>query len=64
MGREIWSKTDNGRSDMFTSFPITWNLCDYAGRRVNRGIYLYRAAISTDGVKTTTKSKKIAVTAE
>lgn len=64
MGREIWSVTQTGKSDMFTSFPITWNLCDYASRRVNRGIYIYKASISTDGIQETTKSKKIAVAAE
>lgn len=64
MGKEVWSETETGKSDMFTSFPITWNLTDNAGRRVSRGIYLYRAAISTDGVQESTKSKKIAVAAE
>jgi hypothetical protein len=64
MGREIWSTTETGKSDMYTSFPITWNLTDYAGRRVSRGIYVYRAAISTDGVQESTKAKKLAVTGE
>lgn len=64
MGRPVWSQSQTGKSDMFTSFPITWNLCDNVGRRVSRGIYIYRASISTDGVQETTKSKKLAVTAE
>lgn len=64
MGRPVWSSTETGKSDMFTSFPIKWNLCDNAGRRVSRGIYLYRATISTDGIQESTKSKKIAVSAE
>lgn len=64
LGRPVWSKTETGRSDMFTSFPITWNLCDNAGRRVSRGIYVYRASITTDGVQESTKSKKLAVGAE
>lgn len=64
MGQLVWSTTESGRSDMFTSFPITWNLTDMAGRRVPRGIYVYRAGISTDGVQETTASRKIAVTAE
>ncbi|MDD2960503.1 MAG: type IX secretion system sortase PorU [Muribaculaceae bacterium] len=64
LGNEIWSSTQTGKSDNFTSFPITWNLCNNAGCRVSRGIYLYRATISTDGVQESTKSKKIAVCAE
>ena len=63
-GKEVWNHTETGKSDFFTSFPITWNLTDNAGRRVNRGIYVYRASISTDGVNEATKSKKIAVSAE
>ncbi|MBQ6080118.1 MAG: type IX secretion system sortase PorU [Muribaculaceae bacterium] len=64
MGRMVWSTTQAGRSDMYTSVPITWDLNDAAGRRVPRGIYVYRATISTDGVKEATKAKKLAVTGE
>lgn len=64
MGRLVWSTTQTGRSDMFTSFPVTWNLTDQNGTRVQRGIYVYRAAISTDGVQEATKARKIAVTAQ
>lgn len=64
MGRLVWSTQESGKSDMFTSFPITWNLTDQAGKRVPRGIYVYKAGISTDGIHETTKAKKIAVAAE
>ena len=64
MGRRIWSATQAGRSDMYTSIPINWDLIDSAGRRVPRGIYIYRATISTDGVKEATMSKKLAVASE
>ena len=64
MGRPVWSQTQRGRSDMFTSAPLTWNLTDGAGRRVSRGIYLYRAEVSTDGEHTSTASKRIAVTGQ
>lgn len=63
MGREVWTTAETGKSDMAQSFPITWDLTDMAGRRVPRGIYLYRAYISTDGVQEASKSKKIAVAA-
>ena len=64
MGQLVWSTQQSGRSDMFTSFPITWDLTDSSGRRVQRGIYVYKAGISTDGIQESTKAKKIAVSAE
>ena len=63
LGRTVWSTTQTGRSIQDTTFPINWNLCDSGGRRVPRGIYIFRATISTDGIRQTTKSKKLAVTA-
>lgn len=65
MGCRLWQATQQGRSDMFQSQPITWDLTDYGGHRVNRGIYLYRATISDDysGEKTATASRRLAVTA-
>lgn len=64
MGRRVWSTTQSGRSDMYTSTPVTWDLTDAGGRRVPRGIYVYRATISTDGIKEATKAKKLAVAGE
>ena len=64
MGRMVWSSKQAGRSDMYTSTPITWDLTDSGGRRVPRGIYVYRATITTDGVKEATKAKKLAVAGE
>ena len=64
MGRLVWQTTQSGRSDMYTSIPVTWDLTDGGGRRVPRGIYVYRATISTDGIKEATKAKKLAVTGE
>ena len=64
MGRLVWNSTQAGRSDMYTSTPVTWDLVDNGGRRVPRGIYVYRATITTDGVKEATKAKKLAVAGE
>ena len=64
MGRLVWSSTQSGRSDMYTSTPVTWDLIDTGGRRVPRGIYVYRATITTDGIKEATKAKKLAVPGE
>ena len=62
MGQRMWSTTQSGRSSMFSSFPITWDLSDYSGRRLPRGIYLYKATITTDGHQESTKTKKLAIT--
>lgn len=64
MGRLVWSSTQTGKSDMFTTFPVQWNLTDMAGRRVSRGIYIYRASVESNGKRQSTKGKKIAVAAE
>lgn len=62
LGHQLWSETNTGRSDMFTSTPVTWNLTDGSGRRVGRGIYIYKATITADGETYQTASRKIAVT--
>lgn len=70
MGRTVWTNSSTGRADKYTSFPVSWNLTDNAGRRVSRGIYIYRAIVTdlsssgTDGARgaTVTPAKKLAVT--
>lgn len=64
LGHLLWSNTKRGRSDMFVSSPMTWDLCDGAGHRVNRGIYLYRATVSCDGETTSSKGRRLAVTGQ
>ena len=60
-GRKVWETTVKGRSDMFTTIPVTWDLTDEAGRKVNRGIYLYRATITSDSQQFDTGTRKLAV---
>lgn len=60
-GHRIWTATESGRSDMFTSMPIQWNLSHAGGARVPRGIYLYRAILKIDGHTLTSKARRIAV---
>ena len=62
MGMLVWSKTVTDRSDMFTSAPIKWDLNDLGGRRVSRGIYIYRADVSVNGTRRLSKGRRIAVT--
>lgn len=64
LGAPVWSDSVTGPADMFTSAPVVWDLTDSAGRRVDRGIYLYRATITTDSEQFDTASKKIAVAAQ
>lgn len=61
MGTLVWSGTSNGRSNGGVSTPVVWDLKNLDGTRVSRGIYVYRAEVSTEGSTTTTASRKLAV---
>ncbi|MCM1293474.1 MAG: type IX secretion system sortase PorU [Bacteroides sp.] len=61
-GRRIWTTTSSGRSDLFLSAPIQWDLRDMGGQRVIRGIYIYRATLTIDGYTLTSPARRIAVT--
>lgn len=61
LGRRVWSSSVTDRSDMFQSAPVTWNLTDMGGHRVTRGIYIYRAILTTEQGEIYTKAKRIAV---
>jgi hypothetical protein len=60
-GKELWRKQSEGKSDMWKTEPITWDLTDASGKRVSPGIYIYKAYISTENSKSATEAKKIAV---
>ncbi|MBR1804550.1 MAG: type IX secretion system sortase PorU [Muribaculaceae bacterium] len=64
MGRMVWSTQQSGKCNQFMTFPITWDLNMTSGNRAPRGIYIYRATISTDGEHEASKAKKLAITAE
>lgn len=63
-GRTVWSKEASSVSDYGDYASINWDLCDSAGRRVPRGIYLYRATVATQEGMETTKTNKLAITAQ
>lgn len=60
-GMPVWHTQKSGISNMFKSFPITWNLTNSGGAKVPSGVYLYRATISTDNVHLSTKAQKLLV---
>lgn len=64
MGRHVWTGETEARSDMSTTTPLVWDLRNPGGQRVPRGIYLYRAEVSTPESNTATKTKKLAVANE
>ena len=64
MGHSVWSTSSTGRSDMYKSMPITWDLTDGSGMRVQRGIYIYRATVSTNGGDEASITQRIAVASE
>ena len=61
-GMPVWQTQKTGTSDLFRSFPITWNLTSNSGSRVPGGVYIYQATISTDNTHYSTKSQKLLVT--
>ena len=60
-GRRIWSLDDTLNSDLQSNVKTSWNLCNSAGTRVPRGIYVYRVTVETPEGTYSSKSKKIAV---
>lgn len=63
-GRKVWSSKAGGSTDSNSNITLGWDLRDGSGARVPRGIYLYRATITTPEGMTQTKTRKLAVTAE
>lgn len=62
LGKPVWESVTTGRSDMYLTSPVTWDLHDMAGHRVIRGIYLYRASIREGDNVSNTRTRRIAVT--
>lgn len=63
-GKKVWSRSESSGNGYDSSLAMQWNLCDGTGARVPRGIYLYRATITTAEGMTTSKTRKLAVTAQ
>ncbi len=63
MGKRVWQSEETKLVDMQGNLSKRWDLCDSAGRRVPRGIYLYRATVETSEGRYSSQTKKLAVTA-
>lgn len=63
-GRRVWLADNSVTSDMQGGMQTQWDLRDDAGRRVPRGIYLYRATVETPDGMYSSQTKKLAVTAQ
>lgn len=64
MGRLQWKHQETGASDLFNSYTITWDLTNNRGGRLRPGIYIYRAAVSSNGSKEATDAKKLIILAQ
>lgn len=64
LGRKVWEYTSTLQTDMESTMQCTWDLCDGSGARVPRGIYIYRAVVEAPEGTYSSKSERLAVTAE
>lgn len=64
MGQCVWDQEVNAMSEFMEQLPVTWNLRTASGNRIQPGIYIYRALLSTNGEHYATKSKKLIVLEE
>ncbi|MDR0507409.1 MAG: type IX secretion system sortase PorU [Dysgonamonadaceae bacterium] len=60
-GREVWSHKEAGSSSWQKQYEVEWNLTNNAGRRIEEGVYIYKAVICSSEGKEATKAKKIIV---
>jgi hypothetical protein len=63
-GKKVWTSDDYNSGNNAQGTAIQWNLHDTSGSRVQRGIYLYRAVVTTSKGEETTLTRKLAVTAQ
>ena len=62
-GRQLWKHEDSGTSGLFENYTVSWDLTS-GGARMRPGVYIYRAAISTDNSKDATKARKFIILGE
>lgn len=59
-GRQLWRHSESGVSTD-NAYTVEWNLTTDGGRRLQTGVYLYRARISCDGSSKVSKAKKLVI---
>lgn len=62
-GRQLWKHEESGTSGLFENYTVSWDLTS-GGARMRPGVYIYRAAISTDNSKDATKARKFIILGE
>ena len=62
-GRQLWKHEESGTSGLFENYTVSWDLTS-GGVRMRPGVYIYRAAISTDNSKDATKARKFIILGE
>lgn len=63
-GKKVWTSATYTGSSTTAQMQIKWDLLNSSGTRVPRGIYLYRAVVSSGSGEEATMTKKLAVTAQ
>lgn len=63
-GQKLWSFEETDYSDTFKAAPIEWRLETNSGKRLQPGVYIYRASISCDGSTESTEAKKMIILAQ
>lgn len=62
-GKTVWKGSSESLPEGITEVSIPWNLVSDGGTRVARGIYLYRATVTTANGARISKTRKFAVAA-
>lgn len=62
-GRVLWTTKESGVS-LNNYYYINWDLTSNGGQRIEPGIYLFRASISSKGSEESTQAKKIVILAQ
>lgn len=60
-GRLHWKHEETGTSELFKDYEVDWDLVNNSGSHVRPGVYLYRAAISTNHSKEATETQKMII---
>ncbi len=63
-GRLLWQHEEQGSSELFKNYIVSWDLNGSQGTRLLPGVYVYRATVKTDRSKEATKGNKLIILAQ